>query len=225
MMFNVLRQQVIKVRVGQDMKRSVTSLFSSQTLHTGVQDPASYGVKFFNVYSKRWFASTIGNNSKHVIPSPKGPNDDPLSPEEELAEKHRVESLTSFEKEMELRELDQNIALLNTYRGINTGELYTFRGKFKALARDYGIGFMAWYWTCWCGTLGLTYATIDIGGFDALPLIAKVDGLFGTNAAHSIDPRLGNVAVSIAVNEILEPLRLPFVVMTTKPIVKLFNNR
>ena len=216
MLLKVISQRTIKCQLRQAVSRA----------HCTFHPPNSYNQPIGFTFSptKRFFASTM-SNKKHIVPSPKGPNDDPLSPEEEMAEKRRVESLTSFEKEMELRELDKNIALLNTYRGINTGELYTFRGKFKALARDYGLGFMAWYWTCWCGTLGLTYAAIDIGGFDALPLIAKIDGVIGTNVAHSIDPRLGNVAVSIAVNEILEPLRLPFVVMTTKPIVKMFKNR
>jgi hypothetical protein len=56
----------------------------------------------------------------------------------------RVEGLSKYEKEMELRNFDKELARFNTLRGINTGELYTFRGKFKALARDYGMGFMAW---------------------------------------------------------------------------------
>jgi len=67
--------------------------------------------------------------------------------DEEEKEKERVASLSKYEKEMELRGLDKKIAKLNTLRGINTGELYTFRGKFKALARDYGVGFMVWYVT------------------------------------------------------------------------------
>lgn len=70
-----------------------------------------------------------------------------LSSEDEEKEKQRVASLSKYQKEMELREYDKEIARLNTLRGINTGELYTMRGKFKALARDYGMAFMAWYWT------------------------------------------------------------------------------
>eukprot|EP00814_Leptocylindrus_danicus_P008158 CAMPEP_0116020974 /NCGR_PEP_ID=MMETSP0321-20121206/10111_1 /TAXON_ID=163516 /ORGANISM="Leptocylindrus danicus var. danicus, Strain B650" /LENGTH=241 /DNA_ID=CAMNT_0003491757 /DNA_START=68 /DNA_END=796 /DNA_ORIENTATION=+ len=163
--------------------------------------------------------------SNHIKPSPKGEYDDPLSAEEEQAEKDRVSRLSDYEKTMELRKLDKDIELLNTYRGINTGELYTFRGKFKALARDYGMGFMAWYWTCWCATGALTYLAIDVGGFEALPLIAKIDGLFGTNVAGSINPQLGNIALALAVNEVLEPVRLPIVVMTTKPVVKYMNRR
>jgi hypothetical protein len=67
-----------------------------------------------------------------------------LSKEEEDEEKKRVEGLSKYQKEIELRALDKELARLNTLRGINTGELYTFRGKFKALARDYGVAFMAW---------------------------------------------------------------------------------
>jgi len=67
-----------------------------------------------------------------------------FSKEEEEAENTRVAGLSKYQKEIELRDLDKELARLNTLRGINSGELYTFRGKFKALARDYGIGFMAW---------------------------------------------------------------------------------
>jgi hypothetical protein len=52
--------------------------------------------------------------------------------------------MSKYQKEIGLRALDKELARLNTLRGINTGELYTFRGKFKALARDYGVAFMAW---------------------------------------------------------------------------------
>jgi hypothetical protein len=63
-----------------------------------------------------------------------------LSKEEEEQEKSRVSMLSPEQKKKELRELDQKIKYLNTLRGINTGELYTWRGQMKALARDYGIG-------------------------------------------------------------------------------------
>ena len=169
----------------------------------------------------RYFAS----KSNHVVPTPKNPYDDPLSPIEELEEKERVAKLTAFQKEAELRELDKQITLLNTYRDINTGDKFTFKGKMKAYARDYGMGFMAWFWTVYVGSLALTYTAIEVGGFEALPLIAKVDGYFGTNMAGSLDPRLGNVALALAVNELLEPFRLPFVVVTAKPVVKMFRRR
>ena len=50
-----------------------------------------------------------------------------LPPEEEAEEKARVESLTPYQKEMELRQLDTDLSRLNTLRAINTGELYTYK--------------------------------------------------------------------------------------------------
>jgi hypothetical protein len=149
-----------------------------------------------------------------------------LPPDEEQAEKERVGSLTQYQKEMELRQLDSELARLQTLRAINTGELYTLRGKFKMLSRDYGMGFLAWYWTVWFATAGMSYVAIEVGGVDPLMVAAKVETFLGweTDAiAGKLDPTLGQIGLVIAVNECLEPLRLPLVVMTTKPVVNFFS--
>jgi hypothetical protein len=149
-----------------------------------------------------------------------------LPPDEENREKSRVGSLTPYQKEMELRTLDSELARLQTLRGINTGELYTFRGKFKMLSRDYGMGFMAWYWTVWFGTAGLSYAAIELGGVDPMMVAAKIETFMGWEATYlsgKLDPTLGQIGLVVAVNECLEPLRLPFVVVTTKPVVNFFS--
>lgn len=151
-----------------------------------------------------------------------------LPPEEEQAEKLRVESLTPYQKEMELRELDAKLQKLNTLRAINTGELYTIRGKFKMLSRDYGMGFLAWYWTCWFATAGLSYAAIELGGVDPLIVANKIEMFLGwenNSLAGRLDPTLGQIGLVVAVNECLEPLRLPFVVFTTKPVVNAFSKK
>jgi len=151
-----------------------------------------------------------------------------LPPNEEENEKARVASLTPYQKEMELRQLDSEIARLQTLRGINTGELYTLRGKMKFLARDYGIGFMVWYWTVWFTTAGLTYAAMEVGGVDPVIVAGKVEAFLGWDAgalSGRLDPTLGKLGLTIAVNECLEPLRLPIVVLTTKPVVNLFSKR
>ena len=149
-----------------------------------------------------------------------------LPPDEEQKEKERVESLTQYQKEMELRQLDSELARLQTLRAINTGELYTMRGKFKMLSRDYGMGFLAWYWTCWFATAGLSYAAIELGGVDPLMVAAKIENFLGwepMSISGKLDPTLGQIGLVVAVNECLEPLRLPFVVMTTKPVVNAFS--
>ena len=148
-----------------------------------------------------------------------------LSKEEEEMEKARVASLSDYEREVELRELDAQISKLNTLRGINTGELYTMRGKFKFLAKEYGMGFMMWYWTVWTTTAILTYGSIELLDVDAIALLAKVDNFTGYDISSKVDPTLGTIGLTIAVNELLEPLRLPIVVMTTKPVVDTFSGR
>jgi hypothetical protein len=149
-----------------------------------------------------------------------------LPPDEEEKEKNRVASLSDYQKEMELRNLDADIARLQTLRGINTGELYTMRGKFKMLSRDYGMGFLAWYWTVWFATAGLTYAAVEFGGVDPIMVMSKAEMWLGwENGAISgkVDPTLGQLGLVIVLNECLEPVRLPIVVMTTKPVVNAFQ--
>ena len=127
---------------------------------------------------------------------------------------------------MELRKLDSDLARLQTLRAINTGELYTFRGKFKMLSRDYGMGFLAWYWTCWAATLPVVYAAIELGGVDPLIVASKIENFLGwepMSISGKLDPTLGQIGLVVAVNECLEPLRLPFVVVTTKPVVNFFS--
>ena len=148
-----------------------------------------------------------------------------LTPHEEEEEKKRVVGLSNYQKEMELRELDKKIARLETLRGINTGELYTIRGKVKFLAKNYGVGFMIWYWTVWSSTALLTYGAIECGGIDAMALLAKLDGYTGYDMTSKVDPTLGAIGLTLVVNEILEPLRLPLVVMTVKPVVETFSSK
>ena len=140
--------------------------------------------------------------------------------DEEVQENNRVSALSKYQKEIELRDLDKELSRLNTLRGINTGELYTFRGKFKALARDYGIAFMAWYWTVWMSTALLTYGAIEMGAVDVMAVIGKVDAFTGYDLTSKVDPQLGAIGITLVFNEMLEPIRLPIVVLTTKPIVE-----
>ena len=149
-----------------------------------------------------------------------------LPPEEEEKEKNRVESLTDYKKEIELRKLDTEIARLQTLRSINTGELYTMRGKFKILSRDYGMGFLAWYWTVWFATAGLTYAAVELGGVDPILIMSKAETFLGWEygaISGKVDPTLGQLGMVIVINECLEPVRLPIVVMTTRPVVDAFQ--
>jgi hypothetical protein len=143
----------------------------------------------------------------------------PLTTQEEEMEKARVTGLTDFNKEQELRKLNREIAKLQMMRGINTGELYTWTGKYKALARDYGFPLVAWYWSIWGMTAVVCYGAIEVGGIDAMALVARADAYTGWDLVSQINPSLGKVGLALVVNELIEPLRLPMVIMTVKPVM------
>lgn len=147
----------------------------------------------------------------------------PLTSDEEEKEKARVLHLSPEQKEMELRKLNREIAKLEVLRGINTGELYTWSGRYKNLLRDYGFPLLVYYWATW-GTTGLVaYLAIDIGGLDAMQLIAKADSYTGWDLVSKVDPELGKIGLALMLNEMLEPIRLPFVVATLKPLIETIN--
>uniref|UniRef100_A0A7S1BW81 DUF1279 domain-containing protein n=1 Tax=Corethron hystrix TaxID=216773 RepID=A0A7S1BW81_9STRA len=148
-----------------------------------------------------------------------------LSDDEAAAEKRRVGSMSDYAKTMELRRIDAQLERLNTMRAVHTGDHGTWKGEFKSLARDYGFQFMVYWTAVWACTGVGCYFALEMGGVDAISLLMRFDAQFGTDVASRIDPTLGNVAVAIAVNEMLEPIRLPFIVLTTKPVVFFFRNK
>jgi hypothetical protein len=147
----------------------------------------------------------------------------PMSKDEEEAEKVRVSKLTAFDKEQELRKLNREVARLEMLRGINTGELYTWTGRYKKLATEYGLPLTGYYAVCWFTTACMIYGSITVFDVDVLMYIAKADAYFDWDLARKIDPKLGTIGATIVLNELVEPIRLPFVILTVKPVVdKLF---
>ena len=142
----------------------------------------------------------------------------PLSTEEEEAEKTRVAGLSDFKKEQELKQLNREIMKLTRLRGINTGELYTIRGKYKMLLSEYGMPMMGWYAVCWLSTGAIVYGLATVGGMDAMAVLHKLDYYTNLNMAARVDPELGKLGIVLILNEMLEPIRLPFVVLTVRPV-------
>ena len=142
-----------------------------------------------------------------------------ITQEEIDLEKERVSQLTDYQKTLELRNIDTQLKRLQTLHAINVGELDTFKGKYKALVRDYGLPFMAYYWVVWACTFGAVYVSIDIFGVDAMAILENIDVRMGWSLADKVDPTVGNVGLAVVANEFLEPIRLPFVVFTVKPVV------
>jgi hypothetical protein len=165
--------------------------------------PASSGIFLDSSISRKWYT--------------------PFTPEEQEKEKARVHHLSPEDKEQELRKLNREISRLEVLRGINNGELFTWSGRYKALMRDYGIPLFVYYWVTWTSTGLLTYAAIEIGGLDAMQMISNVDNYTGFDLASKVDPQLGKIGLTLVANEMLEPIRLPFVVATLKPLMDTIN--
>ena len=146
----------------------------------------------------------------------------PMTKEEEEAEKERVAKLSDFKREQELRKLNREIMKLNVLKGINTGELYTVRGRYKMLLADYGLPMMAWYAAVWMSSGVLVFGALTVGGLDAMAVLAKADAYTGLDWSSRVDPALGMLGITVVLNEMLEPVRLPFVVFTVKPVMDRF---
>lgn len=102
-------------------------------------------------------------------------------------------------------------------------QLYTIRGKYKMLLNEYGMPMMGWYAVCWLTSGAMVYGLATIGGMDAMAVLQKIDSYTSLNMAARVDPALGKLGIVILLNEMLEPIRLPFVVLTVRPVVdKLF---
>jgi len=78
---------------------------------------------------------------------------------------------------------------------------------------------MVWYGAVWLTTGAGIFALATIGGMDAMAVLAKVDSYTGLNMVSKVDPTLGKIGIVIILNEMLEPVRLPFVVLTVKPVM------
>lgn len=142
-----------------------------------------------------------------------------MSEEEEEAEKLRMADLSPFKKDQELRQLNREIMKLNMLKGINTGELYTMRGRYKLLLQEYGMPMIAWYSVIWLSSAVGVFTLAEVGGMDAMAILAYADSFTGLDMCGRVDPTMGKVGVVLILNEMLEPLRLPFVVLTVKPVI------
>lgn len=91
-----------------------------------------------------------------------------------------------------------------------------------ALFMDYGAPLALWYAGTYASMLFCIYMLLELEFVSwhesVLPLL---EGLGLGPYVERIDPALGNFVIAFAVNELLEPLRLPFVLATGKPVIEL----
>jgi hypothetical protein len=64
-----------------------------------------------------------------------------------------------------------------------------------------------------------------VGGIDAMALLAQIDARTGFDFVSKVDPSVGKIGLAVIVNELVEPVRLPLVIVTVKPVVDQFFPR
>eukprot|EP00729_Bicosta_minor_P016625 gene16625-17089_t len=112
-------------------------------------------------------------------------------------------------KKAELAEVDAQIKALEERRAILDGSITSYKHKAKVVVKEYGIEFMV-YWTAVWGVTGIgIFAMLHTGIMDGMLLLHVIDNTFDLTLAERVDPSLGNIALAFALNEMIEPLRLP----------------
>mmetsp|Transcript_39077 Transcript_39077/g.98229 ORF Transcript_39077/g.98229 Transcript_39077/m.98229 type:complete len:334 (+) Transcript_39077:223-1224(+) len=96
-------------------------------------------------------------------------------------------------------------------------------GKMAHYIKELGLPFTLWWTGSWLITGFAVYGVISsgiVGGADAIDLLRAV-GVGRIVDLDNIDPGMGNLAVTIVINEALEVVRLPFVLATTPYVARL----
>ena len=95
-------------------------------------------------------------------------------------------------------------------------------GKLFGLVSQYGLPFVVW-WTTLYGISGVgIYFAIEnglIGGGDAIEWI-RASGLDQYIDVEKLNPKYGNVAAAVVINEVLEVVRFPIAAATTATVAR-----
>lgn len=100
-------------------------------------------------------------------------------------------------------------------------KLATKKGGLMQVITQYGAPFALWYGTCWAGMLFSIYMLLELGIIswqESLRPLLESLGL--ADYADRIDPSMGNLVIAFVVNELIEPVRFPFVLATGIPVIK-----
>jgi hypothetical protein len=137
-------------------------------------------------------------------------------------ERNDVEHWMQLDPEARKKEFDElqgerdHLQLLLQELG---GRKLSTTGRYQQLVQRYGLPFLGWYWVVWSASGAVVYGAIEILGADAMLYIEQWDAWTGWGIQSHVDPEWGTIGLAVAMNEILEPLRLPFVLVTVKPLI------
>ena len=101
--------------------------------------------------------------------------------------------------------------------------------RFKKMSQEHGIFAIAYYSSLYVGMGASVFGLLETGIVDSTLALRGAQSVIETVGLGQyfdvarVDPRLGNLAVAIAINEMLEVIRFPFVLATIPPAHRLFD--
>jgi hypothetical protein len=97
------------------------------------------------------------------------------------------------------------------------------KGGIRAMIAEKGVPFLCWYGIVWASGIGGFYVALDNDWlkYSSVVSFAKSVGLDKLYDVESVDPKHGKLAVAVISNELIEPLRIPFVLATLNPVLRL----
>eukprot|EP00929_Paragymnodinium_shiwhaense_P115783 TRINITY_DN84876_c0_g1_i1.p1 TRINITY_DN84876_c0_g1~~TRINITY_DN84876_c0_g1_i1.p1 ORF type:complete len:224 (+),score=34.19 TRINITY_DN84876_c0_g1_i1:72-743(+) len=126
-----------------------------------------------------------------------------------------------------LESLEKRIAALEAKAAEQTAKIEQVetvakkKGGLMQMITQYGAPFALWYAFCWFGGWFSIYMLLETGIVswqDSLrPFFA---GLGLESYCERVDPSMGNAVIAFICNEILEPVRFPFVLATGVPVIQ-----
>jgi len=86
-----------------------------------------------------------------------------------------------------------------------------------------GVPFAAWYFVVWAGGIVGWYGMIkaEIIPYQSVVKGAKFIGADRLYDLDNLDPKAGQIGMAVIANEIMEPARIPFVILTLSPMMDL----
>jgi len=86
---------------------------------------------------------------------------------------------------------------------------------------DYGAPFALWYAIMWAGGWFGIYMLLELNIVSSLDSVRPLlEGLGLESYADKVDPSMGNAVIAFFVNELLEPFRIPLVLVTGRPAIQ-----
>jgi len=105
-------------------------------------------------------------------------------------------------------------------------------GKFRGLLEKYGKAFLAYYVAAWFFTGVSLFGALQLDVVNYFTIVksakraATITGLGGfvdIERLDTIDPVCGKLGLAVAVNEIIDPLRILFCIATINPLLRVMK--